>query len=111
MAGAAANNVYVSSMWTPERNNPETKNFVEKFKAKYRQEPDNFAAYAYVAMKYVAKAMETAGTTTNTAKIRDAMANIKNFNSATVPLSFNNKGTPDVDLVLLKIENGQYKAQ
>lgn len=28
-----------------------------------------------------------------------------------IPLSFNNKGTPDVDLVLLKIENGQYKAQ
>ena len=111
MAGAAANNVYVSSMWTPERNNPETKNFVEKFKAKYGQEPDNFAACAYVAMKYVAKAMETAGTTTDTAKIRDAMANIKNFNSATGPLSFNNKGTPDVDLVLLKIENGQYKAQ
>ena len=111
MAGAAANNVYVSSMWTPERNNPETKNFVEKFKAKYGQEPDNFAACAYVAMKYVAKAMETAGTTTDTAKIRDAMANIKNFNSAIGPLSFNNKGTPDVDLVLLKIENGQYKAQ
>ena len=111
LAGKAADNVYVSSMWTPERNNPETKNFVEKFKAKYGQEPDNFAACAYVAMKYVAKAMETAGTTTDTAKIRDAMANIKNFNSATGPLSFNNKGTPDVDLVLLKIENGQYKAQ
>ena len=88
MAGAAANNVYVSSMWTPERNNPETKNFVEKFKAKYGQEPDNFAACAYVAMKYVAKAMETAGTTTDTAKIRDAMANIKNFNRLSVRFSF-----------------------
>lgn len=110
IAGPAADNVYVSSMWSPDRNSEATKEFVRNFKDKYGHDPDNFAACAYVSGKLAAKAMENAGTTTDSKKVRDALANIKNFESAVGPMTFNNSGDPEVDLVLLKIENGQYKA-
>ena len=110
IAGAASDNVYVSSMWSPDRNSEATRSFVKNFRDKYGHEPDNFAACAYVSGKLAAKAMENAGTTTDSKKVRDALANIKNFESAVGPMTFNNSGDPEVDLVLLKIENGQYKA-
>lgn len=42
--------------------------------------------------------------------MRDALANIRNFESAVGPMTFNNSGDPEVDLVLLKVEEGKYKA-
>ena len=110
IAGPASDNVYVSSMWSPDRNSEATREFVKNFKDKYGHDPDNFAACAYVSGKLAAKAMENAGTTTDSKKVRDALANIKNFESAVGPMTFNSSGDPEVDLVLLKIENGQYKA-
>ena len=110
IAGPAADNVYVSSMWSPDRNSEATKEFVRNFKDKYGHDPDNFAACAYVSGKLAAKAMENAGTTTDSKKVRDALAIIKTFEIAVGPMTFNNSGDPEVDLVLLKIENGQYKA-
>ena len=108
IAGAAADNVYVSSMWSADRNSQATKDFVKNFKAKYNHDPDNFAACAYVSVKLAAKAMEDAGTTTDSKKVREALANVKNFESAVGPMTFNNSGDPDVDLVLLKVEGGKY---
>lgn len=108
IAGAAADNVYVSSMWSADRNSQATKDFVKNFKAKYNHDPDNFAACAYVSVKLAAKAMEDAGTTTDSKKVRDALANVKNFESAVGPMNFNNSGDPEVDLVLLKVEGGKY---
>ncbi len=108
IAGAAADNVYVSSMWSADRASQATKDFVKNFREKYHHDPDNFAACAYVSVKLAAKAMEDAGTTTDSKKIRDALANVKNFESAVGPMNFNNSGDPEVDLVLLKVEGGQY---
>ena len=108
IAGAAADNVYVSSMWSADRNSQATKDFVKNFKAKYNHDPDNFAACAYVSVRLAAKAMEDAGTTTDSKKVREALANVKNFESAVGPMTFNNSGDPDVDLVLLKVEGGKY---
>ncbi len=109
IAGAAADNVYVSSMWSADRDSAATKEFVSNFREKYNHDPDNFAACAYVSVKLAAKAMEDAGTTTDSKKLRDALANVKNFESAVGPMTFNNSGDPEVDLVLLKVEGGKYK--
>ena len=37
IAGVAADNVYVSSMWSADRNSQATKDFVKNFKAKYNR--------------------------------------------------------------------------
>ena len=110
IAGPASDNVYVSSMWSPDRDSKATKEFIKNFKAKYNHDPDNFAACAYVSAKLAAKAMENAGTVTDSKKVRDALANIKNFESAVGPMTFKNTGDPEVDLVLLKVQGGKYTA-
>ena len=110
IAGKAADNVYVSSMWSPDRDSETTREFVKNFRAKYNHDPDNFAACAYVSVKLAAKAMENAGTTTDATKLRDALAKVQNFESAVGSMTFNGSGDPEVDLVLLKVENGKYTA-
>ena len=67
-------------------------------------------ACAYVSVKLAAKAMENAGTTTDSTKLRDALAKVQNFESAVGSMTFNGSGDPEVDLVLLKVENGKYTA-
>ena len=79
LAGKAADNVYVSAMWSPNRNDEKTKAFVANDTKKYGHAPDQFAAGAYDGVYIVVDAMKRAGTTTDKAKIRDAMAQMKNF--------------------------------
>ncbi len=110
IAGAAADNVYVSTMWSAERDSSRTREFVKNFKAKYGEEPDNFAACAYDSVYLVAEAVKKAGTTTDTKKVRDALASLKNFEGAAGKMTFNNSGDPEVELVLLKIDGGRYTA-
>lgn len=110
IAGAAADNVYVSCMWSADRDSAQTKAFVENFKKKYNHEPDNFAACAYDSVRLVAAATLAAGTTTDSAKVASALSSLKDYDGACGKMTFNNKGDPEVDLVLLKIEGGKYTA-
>ena len=110
IAGDAANNVYVSCMWSADRDSARTKEFVKNFTAKYGHEPDNFAACAYDSAYLAAAAVKQAGTTTDTKKVRDALASMKDFDGVCGKMTFSNSGDPQVDLVLLKIENGRYNA-
>ena len=79
LAGKAADHVYVTAMWSPNRNDEKTKAFVANDTKKYGHAPDQFAAGAYDGVYMVVDAMKRAGTTTDKAKIRDAMAQMKNF--------------------------------
>lgn len=109
-AGDAADGVYVSCMWSADRDSARTKEFVKNFTEKYGHEPDNFAACAYDSAYLAAAAVKQAGTTTDTKKVRDALASMKDFDGVCGKMTFNESGDPQVDLVLLKIENGVYRA-
>lgn len=110
MAGAAADNVYVSSMWSAARDTAVTKTFVENYTKKYGHAPDQFAAAAYDGVYMAVDAVERAGSVTDTKKIRDAMAEMKGFNGVCGTFSFDAKRDPVVDLVLLKMEDGVFLA-
>ena len=109
-AGPAADGVYVSCMWSADRDSARTREFVKNFTEKYGHEPDNFAACAYDSAYLAAAAVEKAGTTTDAKKVRDALASMKDFDGVCGKMAFENGGDPTVDLVLLKIENGRYTA-
>lgn len=110
MAGAAADNVYVSSMWSAARDTAATKTFVENYTKKYGHAPDQFAAAAYDGVYMAMDAVQRAGSVTDTRKIRDAMAEMKGFNGVCGTFSFDDKRDPVVDLVLLKMEDGVFLA-
>lgn len=107
MAGAAADNVYVSSMWSADRKDEKVQKFVENYTKAYGRAPDQFAASAYDGVYMAMDAMQRAGTTTDHKKIRDALAQMKDFKGVCGTFSFDEKRDPVVDLILMKMQDGK----
>lgn len=108
MAGAAADNVYVSSMWSADRKDEKVQKFVENYTKAYGRAPDQFAASAYDGVYMAMDAMQRAGTTTDHKKIRDALAQMKDFKGVCGTFSFDEKRDPVVDLILMKLQDGKF---
>lgn len=108
MAGAAADNVYVSSMWSADRKDEKVQKFVENYTKAYGRAPDQFAASAYDGVYMAMDAMQRAGTTTDHKKIRDALAQMKDFRGVCGTFSFDEKRDPVVDLILMKMQDGKF---
>lgn len=108
MAGAAADNVYVSSMWSADRKDEKVQKFVENYTKAYGRAPDQFAASAYDGVYMAMDAMQRAGTTTDHKKIRDALAQMKDFKGVCGIFSFDEKRDPVVDLILMKMQDGKF---
>jgi branched-chain amino acid transport system substrate-binding protein len=108
MAGAAADNVYVSSMWSADRKDEKVQKFVENYTKAYGRAPDQFAASAYDGVYMAMDAMQRAGTTTDYKKIRDALAQMKDFKGVCGTFSFDEKRDPVVDLILMKMQDGKF---
>lgn len=108
MAGAAADNVYVSSMWSADRMDEKVQKFVENYTKAYGRAPDQFAASAYDGVYMAMDAMKRAGTTTDHKKIRDALAQMKDFKGVCGTFSFDEKRDPVVDLILMKMQDGKF---
>lgn len=108
MAGAAADNVYVSSMWSADRKDEKVQKFVENYTKAYGRAPDQFAASVYDGVYMAMDAMQRAGTTTDHKKIRDALAQMKDFKGVCGTFSFDEKRDPVVDLILMKMQDGKF---
>lgn len=108
MAGAAADNVYVSSMWSADRKDEKVQKFVENYTKAYGRAPDQFAASAYDGVYMAMDAMQRAGTTTDHKKIRDVLAQMKDFKGVCGTFSFDEKRDPVVDLILMKMQDGKF---
>jgi branched-chain amino acid transport system substrate-binding protein len=63
----------VTDWFAPDYDNPENKKFVAGFKAKYNRYPSDYAAGAYDLIPRLKAAIEQAGGTSDTAKLRTAL--------------------------------------
>jgi branched-chain amino acid transport system substrate-binding protein len=72
IAGAAADGTMVGSPWFLGKKDPTNQKFVAAYKAKYKEDPDQFAAQAYDTLHLVAGAIQTAGAP-EPEKIREAL--------------------------------------
>lgn len=72
IAGKAAEGVLVGSPWFIDKPQPENIAFVSAYRAKYGQDPDQFAAQAYDTMFILAEAFDRAGST-DANKLHDAL--------------------------------------
>ena len=82
--------------------------FVQNYRAKYGAEPNPWAAQSYAALYILAEAIANAQSTDATA-IRDALANIKNFDIVLGEFSFNAVGDAVYDLMVLVVQNGHFE--
>src|SRR6185369_6722967 len=111
LGGDALNGSYISNHYSAD--DPAER--IQKFTHDYRQRygnltPDAHAALAYDALKFFAEAVARAGTT-ESSKLRDALAATKNFTGVTGIISMDGERNAVKAAVILKLEDGRYVYQ
>ncbi len=107
IAGAnALNNTYFTNHYSPENSSPESKAFVDAYRKTYGKTPDGTAVLGYDAMKMVALAIKDAQSA-EPAKIKDALAKIKNFPGASGVITINANHDADKSAVIIEMKDGK----
>ena len=107
-AGDAAEGAITFTSWTSTADTPGNQAFVQNYQSKYSTEPNPWAAQSYAALYILAGAIANAQSADATA-IRDALANIKNFDTVLGQFSFNTIGDAVYDLMVLVVQNGSFE--
>ena len=105
-AGDAAEGAITIVGWASTIDTPGNHAFVQNYSAKYGVEPDNYTARSYAALHILAEAIANAQSTDST-EIRDALANITDFDTIFGKFSFNAVGDAVYDPKILIVTNGQ----
>ena len=90
-AGAAAEGAITFVGWLPADETPGNQAFVQNYKAIYGMEPNVFATASYVGVYILAEAIQNAQST-DAISIRDALENIRDFDTILGKFSFNADG-------------------
>lgn len=104
----AVNGSYFSNHYSTESKDPAAVEFMSKFKAKYKKQPDGLSSVAYDATRMLLKAIETAPEITPTA-IRDELAKIKEFNGATGKISIDQNRNAVKSAVVVQVQGESNK--
>ena len=108
-AGAAAEGALTFIGWLPTDDTPGNQAFVHNYSAIYGMEPNAFAAASYASVYILAEAIKNAQST-DPAAIRDALANIKDFDTILGKFSFNADGDAVYDARVLIVKDGTLQA-
>jgi branched-chain amino acid transport system substrate-binding protein len=107
LGGDALNNSYITSHYSAGDPAALIQKFVHDYKQLYGNlEPDSHAALAYDAMHVVEDAIRRAGTT-GAAKLREALAQTKDFAGVTGMISMNADRDAVKPAVVIKLEDGR----
>lgn len=106
LAGDNAEGMYITASFyaaNPEKN---VQDFVTAYKEAFGSEPNLFAASVYDGVGLIVKALESGAT--DRASLRDALADISDFDGVTGKASFNENRDVIKGEVVLKIEDGKF---
>jgi branched-chain amino acid transport system substrate-binding protein len=107
LGGKAVEGTYYSTYFSAENDAPEVRAFVQRYRARWNGEvPEAVSALGYDAMYLIAAAMERTGTT-DSAKLRDAIAATKNFPGVTGKTTIDAKRNSSKAAVMLAVKNGR----
>ena len=104
--GDAAEGAITFTDWVSTADTPGNEAFVQNYTAKFGMEPSVWAAQPYAAVYILAKAISDAQSTNATA-IRDALAEVKDFDTILGKFSFNAVGDPVYDPVVLIVKDSE----
>ena len=105
-AGEAAEGAITFVGWASTADTPGNRAFVQNYTEKYAVAPSNYAARSYAALHILAKAISDAQST-DSAAIRDALANITDFDTVFGKFSFDSVGDAVYDPKILIVVNGK----
>ena len=105
--GDAAEGAITFTSWVSTADTPGNQDFVQKYSAEYGVEPNIWAAQSYASVYILAKAL-TDAQSTDTVAIRNAMANITDFDTVLGKFSFDAVGDAVYDPIVLMVKNGEF---
>lgn len=107
-AGNALEGSYFSNHYSHESDDPVVQEFVRKFKQRYNGEvPDALAALGYDAARILYDAIRRVGT--DPTKIRDALAQTKDFAGVTGKITIDEQRNARKPAVILQVKGKQFK--
>ncbi len=107
--GDALKDCYFSNHYAADDPNPVIQDYIKKYKAKYGEMPDAMAVLGYDAAHILYDAIQRAGSTEG-AKIRDALAQTRDFPGVAGQTTIDSVRNARKPLVVLKIaEGGKYE--
>jgi branched-chain amino acid transport system substrate-binding protein len=101
--------VFLPTAFVPEVDTPRGKEFVQKYKAEFSEEPDVHAALAYDNLRMLFEALRRCESTFTPPRIRDELAGLKDFAGLTGPLTFRKEHTIRRPAFIVRLEEGQVK--
>ena len=107
LGGAALNGNYISNHYSVDDPSPAIQKFVKDYQTRYNILPDALAALGYDSMKVLADAIKRAGGT-ESAKLRDAIAQTQNFAGVTGAISINQDRNAVKPAVVLKLQDSKF---
>ena len=108
LGGDALNGSYISNHYSADDPSETIQKFVHSYRQRYGNlTPDAHAALAYDALRFLVEAIQRAGTTEGP-KLRDALAETKNFAGVTGIISMDRDRNAVKPAVILKLEDTRY---
>ena len=107
LGGDALNGDFISNHYSVDDPSPAIQKFVADYQARYSKRPDALAALGYDAMKVLAEGIKKAGTTDGP-KLRDAIAQTKDFAGVTGTISLDAQRNAVKPAVVLKLQDKKY---
>ncbi len=107
-AGDAAEGAITFTTWISTADTPGNQAFIQNYQAAYGIEPDIWAAQSYASVYILAKGIADAQSDDPDA-IRDALANITDFDTILGKFSFNAVGDAVYDPIVLVVKNGEFE--
>ena len=102
----ALNNSYFTNHYSVEDNSPKSKAFLDAFQKEYGQVPDAMAVLGYDAAYALVDAIKRANST-DSEKIREALAATKDFQGVTGALTLNATHDAIKSAVIIEMKNGK----
>ena len=104
--GAAAGNAVAFAGWSELDDSPKNQTFVQSYMDTHGSIPSPWAAQAYASLNILANAIREAGST-ESAAIRDALAQTSQFDTVLGPFSFDPNGEAIYEqIVVLEVQDG-----
>ena len=108
MCGVELDESYFSTHYAPDIATETAQKFIQTYEAKYGKKPDDVAALTYDAGKLLLAAVAQAGAL-DRQKVRDALAQVQEFDGVTGTMKFHGTGDPIKSAVIIHVKGCKFK--
>ena len=107
IGGKAVERTYFATHYSPENQDPVVVKFNDRFRKRWGDVSDTLTGLGYDAVMMLADAIQRAGTT-DSAKLRDALAATKDFKGVTGTITLDAQRNPTKSAVVLQVKDGKF---